>query len=133
MNFCRFTANPFLFFNFTSNFPDMKHSRYVFFFIIVLLCLFSGCAKRGYITGGPIDSLPQVVLKSYVDNCSIHFDSKKIQIYFDEYVTLENVNQNLIISPPLIQTPEILPMEFASKMITVKIHDTLNPNTSYNF
>lgn len=133
MNFCRFTANPFLFFNFTSNFPDMKHSRFVFFFIIVLLCLFSGCAKRGYITGGPIDSLPPVVLKSNPDNYSIHFDAKEIQIYFDEYVKLENVNQNLIISPPLNQTPEILPMGFASKMITVKIHDTLKTNTTYNF
>ena len=91
MNFCRFTANPFLFFNFTSNFPDMKHSRFVFLFVIVVLCLFSSCAKRGYITGGPIDSLPPVVLKSNPDNYSIHFDAKEIQIYFDEYVKLENV------------------------------------------
>ena len=126
-------ANPFLFFNFTTNFSDMKHLRFVFFFIIVSLCLFSGCAKRGYITGGPIDSLPPVVLKSNPENFSIHFDENEIEIQFDEYVKLENINQNLIVSPPLNQMPEVLPMGFASKKITVKIHDTLKPNTTYNF
>ena len=111
----------------------MKNIRFVFVFVIVIISLFSSCAKRGYITGGPIDSLPPVVLRSSPDNYSIHFDANEIQVHFDEYVKLENVNQNLIISPPLNQMPEILPMGFASKRITIKIHDTLKPNTTYNF
>lgn len=111
----------------------MKNIRFSFVIIIVSLCLFWGCAKRGYITGGPIDSLPPVVLKSSPENHSVQFSESEIEIFFDEYVKIQNANQNLIVSPPLNQSPEIIPMGYAAKKITIKIHDTLKPNTTYNF
>jgi uncharacterized protein (DUF2141 family) len=47
-------------------------------------------------------------------------------------VKLKNVNKQLIISPPLKYQPEITPST-ASKTITLKIKDTLAPNTTYSF
>ncbi len=99
---------------------------------IVALILFTSCAKRGYITGGDKDTIPPVVLKSFPDNYSTNFQQKEFTILFDEFVRLDNVNQNLIISPPLEFSPEIKPSG-ATKSITVKITDTLSENTTYSF
>lgn len=83
-------------------------------------------------TGGPRDTIPPVVLKSNPPNYSTHFDRKEIEIRFDEYVKLKNMNQELIISPPMKNTPFITPLS-ASKTLRIQIEDTLKPNTTYVF
>lgn len=114
-------------------FKHMKFLRYCVFFVVLTLVLFTNCAKRGSIDGGPIDSLPPVVLSSNPENFSTDFSAKTIQINFDEYVKLHNVNQQLIISPPMETQPEIIPMGYASKYLRIKISDTLKDNTTYSF
>ncbi len=114
-------------------FKHMRFLKYCSFFVILTLILFTNCAKRGNIDGGPIDSLPPVVLSSNPENFSTDFNVKTIQINFDEYVKLSNVNQHLIISPPMETQPEILPMGYASKYIRIKISDTLKDHTTYSF
>lgn len=111
----------------------MKLLRYAFFLAVIVSCLTTSCAKRGFITGGLKDTLAPVVLSEHPANYSIHFDANSIKISFDEYVKLDKVNQNLIISPPLQQNPEIIPMGFASKTVTLKFSDTLRANTTYSF
>ncbi|MDV7186246.1 Ig-like domain-containing protein [Lutibacter sp. TH_r2] len=111
----------------------MKH---IFFKIIVLLVissLFMNCAKRGNPTGGPKDSIPPVLVKAIPKIESINFKAQKIKIEFNEYVKLKDVNKNLVISPPLKYTPEIIPTSTASKTISIKILDTLLSNTTYSF
>ncbi len=100
-------------------------------FIIFLACL-TGCAKRGVIDGGPKDTLAPVLKMSFPKNFSTGFNSKEIELVFDEYVKLKNVNKQLIISPPMEKAPEIFPMT-ASRKITIKIKDSLMPNTTYSF
>ena len=111
---------------------NMIKARFLIAFVIILLC-FSNCAKRGYITGGEIDTLPPVLLSSSPRNLSTHFDKKEFKLNFDEYVKLKNINQNLIVSPPMDEMPDITPMGGASKTVTIKIKDTLKPNTTYSF
>ncbi len=111
----------------------MKFLRYVSFFAVLTLLLFTNCAKRGTINGGPQDSLPPIILSSSPENFSTHFNAKTIQINFDEYIKLNKVNQQLIISPPMETQPEIIPMGYPSKFIKIKIFDTLKPNTTYSF
>lgn len=103
--------------------------KYVFF-ILVLFTI--SCARRGTITGGLKDTIAPVMKSSLPKNFSTNFNGKEIKIYFDEYVKLKNVNKQLIISPPMKKTPDILPYN-ASKYITIKLKDTLLENTTYSF
>lgn len=91
-----------------------------------------GCAKRGTITGGKKDTIAPVMTSSLPKNFSSNFNGKEIKLTFDEYVKLKDVSKQLIISPPMKSQPEILPAT-ASKTITIKIKDTLQPNTTYSF
>ena len=95
--------------------------------------VFINCANRGTPDGGPKDLNPPVIIKTEPENYSTHFNSKEIRIYFDEYIKLKDLQKQLIISPPMNIQPEITPLGSASKYITIKIFDTLQPNTTYAF
>jgi uncharacterized protein (DUF2141 family) len=101
-------------------------------FSLVMLILFVACAKRGTITGGTKDTIAPVLKASFPKNFSINFTGKEIKLVFDEYVKLKNLNKQLIVSPPLKNQPEVLPIN-ASKVLTIKLKDTLLPNTTYSF
>lgn len=111
----------------------MRFLNHIVFLLILSLVLFTNCAKRGTITGGPKDTLAPVILSTTPENFSTMFNKKEIQINFDEYVKLNKVNQQLIISPPMETQPEIIPMGYPSKFIKIKIFDTLKPDTTYSF
>lgn len=110
----------------------MKYFHYILFFLILTCTLFVNCAKRGSITGGPKDTLAPVLLKASPELFSTHFSDKEIKLTFDEYIKLDKLNQQLIISPPMEYMPDITPMGFANKQITIKILDTLKENTTYS-
>ncbi|WP_418264257.1 Ig-like domain-containing protein [Flavobacterium faecale] len=109
----------------------MFKSNFVAFLIVLTLSLI-GCAKRGSITGGLKDTLAPVLKSSYPKNFSTNFNVKEVKLTFDEYIKLKDLNKQLIISPPMKQEPLILPTN-ASKYLTIKINDTLQPNTTYSF
>jgi hypothetical protein len=90
------------------------------------------CAKRGTITGGDKDTIAPVLKASFPKNFSTDFKGNDIKLTFDEYIILKNLNKQLIISPPMKYDPLILPTT-ASKYLTIKIKDTLQPNTTYSF
>lgn len=102
------------------------------FICLLILVVMAGCAKRGNITGGTKDTIAPVLKASFPKNMSTNFNGKEIKLIFNEYVKLKNINKQLIISPPMKNQPEILPYT-ASKVITIKIKDTLQPNTTYSF
>lgn len=99
---------------------------------LLLLLVTIGCAKRGTITGGLKDTIAPVLKISFPENFSTNFKGDEIKLVFDENIKLKNLNKQLIISPPMKQEPLILPTT-ASKFITIKIKDTLQPNTTYSF
>ena len=99
---------------------------------MVLVFLISSCAKRGTIDGGLKDTLAPVLKLSFPKNYSTKFSEKTIKLTFDEYVKLKDVSKQLIVSPPMKYAPDISPTS-ASKYITIKIKDTLSPNTTYSF
>ena len=89
----------------------------------------SGCAQIGSPTGGFRDSLPPVLLNSNPPNNSIHFKGNRVTLTFDEYVHLDKLQENLLVSP----TPKINPnIDYKLKQVTIKIRDTLQPNTTYS-
>lgn len=91
-----------------------------------------GCAKRGSITGGLKDTLAPVLKMSFPKNFSTNFIGNEIKLTFDEYIKLKDLKKQLIISPPMKNEPLILPTT-TSKYLTIKINDTLKPNTTYSF
>jgi len=98
--------------------------------VTISLVLFQ-CANRGTTQGGPKDETPPVIIKEDPANFSINFEANEIRIYFDEYIKFKNLQKQLVISPPMNIEPEITPLSSASKYITIKIYDTLQPNTTY--
>lgn len=89
----------------------------------------SSCAQIGMPTGGLRDSIPPVLVKSTPVDRTLNFKEKTIILNFDEYVTLKDIQENMIVSP----TPIINPL-VTSKLRTIKIllKDTLQPNTTYS-
>ena len=102
---------------------------YIFLFLIATALM--QCARRGRPTGGPKDVDPPVLLKAEPENMTINFKETKIRLYFDELVKLEDVQEQLIVSPPLKYLPDITPQGGANKFIEIRIKDTLLENTTY--
>ena len=91
------------------------------------------CANRGTPTGGDIDEQAPIVLKAEPANFSTDFNVPEIEIQFDEYIRLNNLQNELIISPPIEPAPLIMPMSSASKIMTISGLDSLNKNATYSF
>ena len=92
------------------------------------------CAKRASPTGGAKDSIPPVLINASPKLNTVSFDKKEITLTFDEFITLEKINKQLIISPPLESSKyKIYPVSGASKKVTLKLLDTLLKNTTYTF
>lgn len=100
--------------------------------ILLLLCQVPfSCAQRGMPGGGPIDSLPPVVLKTKPANFTTRFKDKTIRIDFDEYIKLKDPATQILISPPMEIKPSIRPQGQAMKYIEIELRDSLQPNTTY--
>ena len=93
----------------------------LFFYCLTLLTLsvfLFSCAQVVSPTGGEQDVIPPKVVKSIPNNSSTNFKGKKIQIFFNEYITLKDINSQLIISPPLKKIPEV---KVKSKTLTIEL------------
>lgn len=100
-------------------------------FLLLVFFSLAQCANRGNPSGGPEDVTPPRLLRASPDNFSTEFDSKVIKLSFDEFIKLNDIQKQLVISPPLKYKPLIQPQGGASKEIIITIKDTLLPNTTY--
>ncbi|EHQ27329.1 Ig-like domain-containing protein [Mucilaginibacter paludis] len=95
--------------------------------LIPVLIIF-GCASIQRPMGGPRDKTPPKVLKSTPVNPTRNFVAKTIQIDFDEYFKLNNVYQEITVSPDMVKAPEY---NIKQKSLVIKLKDTLSKNTTY--
>ena len=94
-----------------------------------LILLLSDCAKIGSPTGGPRDEDPPKLVESEPENYSLNFEGNEIEITFDEYIRLNNINQELVISPPIGENPDV---RLKNKSILINLMGTeLKENTTY--
>ena len=101
--------------------------------IVLSIVVISGCAKRGSPTGGPVDSIPPVLINASPKINSINFDSKEIRLTFDEFVKLDNVDEQLIISPPINKSSyEVKPLNGVTKKVFLEFIDSLETETTYS-
>lgn len=106
-------------------------------FLSLLLLLFFlaqlitplGCANMIPPSGGPRDSLPPVLMSINPPDSTKNFAGKRIVFQFDEFVTVEDPRENLLVSP----VPKIDPVvESRLRTVTVIIKDTLQENVTYS-
>lgn len=100
------------------------------YFLLAISCLLLavGCARMGSPDGGWYDDDPPVVLGSTPADKATGVKTNKINIYFDEYIKLADATQNVIVSPPQLEMPEI---QAKGKKIVVELKDTLKPDMTY--
>lgn len=105
----------------------MKLKKYIVFFLSLLL--FASCANRGIgPQGGPKDSIPPVPLHSEPEIGALQFHGKRIEVTFNEYIQLDNVASNLIMSPPQQTPPDV---KARGKRLIVQFQDSLRDSTTY--
>lgn len=97
--------------------------------LIGLLVLLASCANRGQgPQGGPRDTIPPKVVKEVPANGMLMFHGKKVEITFDEYIQLNDVQNNVLISPPQQKTPEVKAM---GRTVSVVFQEELQDSTTY--
>ncbi|WP_369048201.1 Ig-like domain-containing protein [Tenacibaculum sp. UWU-22] len=101
------------------------------FFIAISTYLLTSCARRGNPEGGPKDKDAPIMVTATPPYKTIHFNKKEIKIYFDEYIVFKDLYKQLVVSPPLKTPLLITPQGTPTKRFSIKILDTLKPNTTY--
>ena len=108
-------------------------SSFLFILFISKIVILDGCANQIPPTGGDRDSLPPILVKVSPEDSSMNFNNKTIMFTFDEFI--EDVQQqnpfvNVIISPIPKNFPNI---ESKLRTLSIRLKDTLEPNTTYYF
>ena len=108
------------------------HHRNHLYKRLLLSCLVAimliGCARMGSPDGGWYDEEPPRVTGASPKDKAVHVDENRIRILFNEFIKIDNPTENVIISPPQMEMPEI---RGSGKQIIVTLKDTLKPNITY--
>ena len=96
--------------------------------LLLSLVLITSCARMGQPDGGWYDEQPPKVIGASPADKGVNVKSQKVVIRFDEFVKIDNATENVIVSPPQLETPEIAAK---GKSIEVKLLDSLKANTTY--
>ena len=62
---------------------------------------------NGTTDGGWYDETPPSVIGATPGDGSVNAKAKKINIFFDEFIKLENASEKVVVSPPQLEQPEI--------------------------
>ena len=95
---------------------------------VIIGGVFTSCARMGTPDGGWYDETPPKVLGATPADKATDVKAQKVKISFDEFVKIDNPTENVIVSPPQLQAPEI---KATGKSIEVKLLDSLKANTTY--
>lgn len=78
--------------------------------------------------GGWYDETPPRILGATPADKGTNVKSQKVSIFFDEFIQIENATEKVVVSPPQLETPEIVA---SGKRIKIELLDSLKPNTTY--
>lgn len=98
--------------------------------IILVSLALAACAKRATPTGGPKDEKPPVMVGSEPENGTTNFKGNSFIVTFDEYVSLNQLNEKFMVSPPLEKRPNIY---LRGKNLHVDFPEQLKDSTTYTF
>ncbi len=114
---------------------DQRHEVRLRWVLLTAACLMlhasffvSSCARMGSPDGGWYDETPPYVVSASPADKSTGVKSQKVNIYFNEFIKIEDAQSKVIVSPPQLEQAEI---KAAGKRIVVELKDTLKENTTY--
>jgi hypothetical protein len=110
---------------------QLSIKRLLFLFLIIvslmeIMVLSSGCANIIPPEGGPRDTLPPRLVRATPGDSTLNFRGNRIEFTFNEFVDLASPQQNILFSPTLDPNVDV-----RLRTITVRLRDTLEPNTTY--
>ena len=108
---------------------SMKLCTFRYLLFLFYLCLFLGCANITTPTGGKKDKTPPKLIEIEPKDSLLNTRVTKVEMHFDEYITVSDASTEVEISPILKIPPSVLGI---NKKVTVKIIDSLlDSNTTY--
>ena len=98
--------------------------------IIAYLIFSHSCANPGAGPGGgPKDTIPPTIINMVPAPYATNVTSNEISIIFNEYVTQDNLNTKMVVSPPLAEKPTI---RLKGKTLHIKFGEDLIPDRTYS-
>ncbi len=95
---------------------------------IAALAVMYSCASIGNPEGGPQDRTPPIFVRSNPKPNEVNFNKQKIELTFDEVVTLKDASTKIVVSPAQTEQPKL---SSNGNRVTVELNDSLLPNTTY--
>lgn len=109
-----------------------KHFLFTLILLIIgyaMLVGSSGCGQIGMPTGGPRDSIPPQLNSASPALKSTNVTGNKITLTFNEYIEVKDPQTNVLVSPMPKKNPSV---DYKLKTVTIKLKDSLLPNTTYS-
>ncbi len=97
-------------------------------FVIQQIVVLPGCANMIPPSGGARDSLAPQLMKVTPGDSTKNFTGSRVTFSFNEFVELQNIQENLLVSPTPQKNPTV---DSKLNTVTVRIKDSLEPNTTY--
>lgn len=98
-------------------------------YIAILLIAFSRCASMLQLSGGQKDTTPPKIVSQTPENKTLNFSGTELKIDFDEFIQLRDLNSQLVITPRLLEQPEVTAV---GKTLNLKFNEALKSNTTYS-
>jgi hypothetical protein len=97
---------------------------------VALVVLLANCANPKGITGGPKDTIPPKVVKMIPANKTTNFTSRVIILEMDEWIKLNNLQKELLITPSIKGNYKVID---SKKRVVLEFEKPFDPNTTYTF
>lgn len=97
-------------------------------FVVAAALLLAACASIGRPEGGPRDMTPPVMISSTPAPGSVNVSNGRIDIVFDENITLDDPMNKIVVSPPQKKQAQI---SSNGRRVRITLRDTLRDSTTY--
>ena len=108
----------------------MKYLFSWFIISFIIIYFLTYCASITPPGGGPRDTIPPILVKSYPENKSLNFDDNYIRLTYDEYLKIDNLSKQLIITPIIQEEYE---QKIRKNSIELSFPEPFKDSTTYTF
>lgn len=107
----------------------VKNIVLISFVSFILLEILFSCAQIVAPTGGKKDTLSPLITKTFPVNQTTNFRGRQVELEFNEYVTIDNIQQQLLITPNIEGTYET---KINPKGLRLTFDKPFKANTTYS-